>query len=42
MDKDRVQLGAGFEVLLEEVQACAIEAISEAVPELRGRACVRA
>ena len=35
VDKDRVQLGAGFEVLLEELQACTVEPVSEAVPELR-------
>ena len=39
MDKDVSQLGAGFEVVLDELQACTVEAVSEAVPELR--ACVR-
>lgn len=42
VDKDVSQLGAGFEVLLEELQACTVEAVSEAVPELRACvACVR-
>lgn len=40
MDKDVSQLGAGFEVVLQELHACTVEAVSEAVPELR--ACVRA